>query len=237
MAADADSDAGLSVPGDSKLGNSAGDQLNPNYATAHHWFGIGPLMRSGRFDDPIAECKRAVELDPLSLMNNADLGVTYRYARRYDEAIEQLRKTLEMDPGFYYAHAGLGRALESKGALDAAIQEYQNARTLNDDPELLALLGHAYASSGNKTEALKILDQMKELSKQRYVSAYSFALVYLGLGDNEEALRWLDKSYQDRDGSDIALIKINPFFDPLRGDPHFEALVAKVFAPKNGSSP
>jgi tetratricopeptide (TPR) repeat protein len=79
-------------------------------------------MRSGRFDDPIAECKRAVELDPLSLMNNADLGVTYRYARRYDEAIEQLRKTLEMDPGFYYAHAGLGRALESKGALDAAIQ-------------------------------------------------------------------------------------------------------------------
>jgi TolB-like protein/Tfp pilus assembly protein PilF len=212
-------------------------ELNPNYATAHHWFGIGPLMRSGRFDDAIAECKRAVELDPLSLINNADLGHTYRSARRYDEAIEQLRKTLEMDPGFYYAHSALGRALESKGALDAAIQEYQKARTLNDDPGLLSLLGHAYASSGNKTEALKLLDQMKELSKQRYVSAYSFALVYLGLGDKEEALRWLDKSYQDREGSDIALIKINPFFDPLRGDPRFEELVTKVFAREHASSP
>jgi TolB-like protein/Tfp pilus assembly protein PilF len=212
-------------------------ELNPNYATAHHWFGIGPLMRSGRFDDAIAECKRAVELDPLSLINNADLGHTYRSARRYDEAIEQLRKTLEMDPGFYYAHSALGRALESKGDLDAAIQEYQKARTLNDDPGLLALLGHAYASSGNKTEALKILDQLKELSKQRYVSAYSFALVYLGLGDKEEALRSLEKSYQDREGSDIALIRINPFFDALRGDPRFEELVTKVFAREHGPSP
>jgi tetratricopeptide (TPR) repeat protein len=211
--------------------------LNPNYATAHHWFGIGPLMRSGRFDDAIAECKRAVELDPLSLINNADLGHTYRSARRYDEAIEQLRKTLEMDPGFYYAHSALGRAIESKGDLDAAIQEYQKARTLNDDPGLLALLGHAYASSGNKTEALKILDQLKELSKQRYVSAYSFALVYLGLGDKEEALRSLEKSYQDREGSDIALIRINPFFDTLRGDPRFEELVTKVFAREHGPSP
>ncbi len=114
-------------------------ELNPNYATAHHWFGIGPLMRSGRFDEAIAECKRAVELDPLSLINNADLGNTYSRAGRYDEAIEQLRKTLEMDPGFYYAHGALGRALESKGALEAAIEEYQKARALNDDPGVLAL--------------------------------------------------------------------------------------------------
>ncbi len=212
-------------------------ELNPNYATAHHWFGIGPLMRSGRFDEAIAKCKRAVELDPLSLINNADLGNTYSRAGRYDEAIEQLRKTLEMDPGFYYAHGALGRALESKGALEAAIEEYQKARALNDDPGVLAELGHAYASSGKKTEALKILDQLKELSKQRYVSAYSFALVYLGLGDKEEALRWLEKSYQDREGSDIALIKINLFFDALRGDPRFEALVAKVFAREHASSP
>jgi tetratricopeptide (TPR) repeat protein len=131
---------------------------------------------------------------------------------------------------------GLGRALESKGALDAAIQEYQQARALNDDPSILAALGHAYASSGNETEALKILDQLKELSKQRYVSAYDFARVYLGLGDKEEALRWLQKSYQDREGGNIALIKVDRFLDPLRGDPRFEALVAKVFAAKNGSS-
>ena len=102
---------------------------------------------------------------------------------------------------------------------------------------MLALLGHAYAFSGNKTEAVKILDQLKELSKQRYVSAYSFAIVYLGLGDKEEALHWLEKSYQDRAGTDIGSIKVDPFLDPLRGDPRFEELVTKVFAPKNGSSP
>ena len=212
-------------------------ELNPNYAMAHHWFGNGPLMRSGRFDDAITECKRAVELDPLSLINNTDLGNTYSSARRYDEAIEQLRKTLEIDPGFYDAHYSLGQALELKGDIVGAMAEYQKARALNDDPQVLALLGHAYASSGYKTEAVKILEQLKELSKQRYVSAYSLAIVYLGLGDKEEALRWLEKSYQDREGSDIALIKINLFFDALRGDPRFEALVAKVFAREHASSP
>lgn len=203
-------------------------ELNPNYATAHHWYGSGPLVAIGRFEEAIAEGKRAVELDPLSLEINSDLGFTYHMVRRYDDAIEQLRKTLEMDPSFYYAHWNLGWTLEAKGALDAAIEEYHKARALNDDPWVLALLGHAYASSGNKTEAVKILEQLKELSKQRYVSAYSFAVVYLGLGDKEETLRWLQKSYQDRAGFDIAAIKVDPFLDPLRGDPHFEALVEKI---------
>jgi TolB-like protein/Tfp pilus assembly protein PilF len=211
-------------------------ELNPNYATAHHWFGI-VLMRSGRFDDAIAECKRAVEFDPLSLIINNDLGNAYYYARRYDEAIGQLRKTLEMDPSFYFSYLTLGQALEMKGARDAAIAEYQKARALNDDPSVLGLLAHAYAFSDDKIEAGKILDQLKQLSKQRYVTGYSFAIVYLGLGDKEEALRWLQKSYQNRAGYDIVSIKVDPFLDPLRGNPHFENLVAKVFAPKNQSSP
>src|SRR5437773_12262682 len=163
--------------------------------------------------------------------------MNYYYPRHYDEAITQLRKTLEMDPGYYYAHVDLGQVLAAKRAFGEAISEYQKARALNDDPFVLALLGHAYASSGNKAEGLKILDQLKELSKQRYVAAYNFAIVYLGLGDKEEALRWLQKSYQDRAGYDIATIKVDPFLDPLRGDPRFEELVAKVLAPKNGSSP
>jgi len=203
-------------------------ELNPNYAMAHHWLGNGPLAQSGRFDEAIAEGKRAVELDPLSVVINTDLGDNYYFARRYDDAIEQLRKTLEMDPGFYYARYTLGQALEAKGDVAAAIEEYQKARALNDDPFVLALLGHAYAASGNKTEALKILDQLKDLSKQRYVSAYSFALVYLGLDDKEEALHWLQKSYQDRAGFDIAAIKVDPFLDPLRGDPRFEQIVASL---------
>jgi TolB-like protein/Tfp pilus assembly protein PilF len=203
-------------------------ELNPNYAIAHQQYGNITLSALGRFDDAIAEGKRAVELDPLSLVINTDLGVDYFYARRYDEAIAQLRKTLEMDPVYYFAYLNLGQALEMKGARDSAIAEYQKARSLNDDPSVLGLLAHIYAVSGNKTEALKILDQLKELSKQRYVAAYSFALLYLGLGDKEEALRWLEQSYQDRAGSDIGYIRVDPLLDPLRGDPRFEALAEKI---------
>ena len=203
-------------------------ELNPNYATGHQQYGNVTLAAVGRFDDAIAEGKRAVELDPLSLVINADLGMTYYFARRYDEAIEQQRKTLEMDPGFYFARFGLGEALAAKGAFDKAIVEYQKARALNDDPYVLALIGNAYARSGNRTEALKILDQLKELSAQRYVNAYSFALVHLGLGDKVEALRWLEQSYQDRAGSDVGWIRVDSLVDPLRGDPRFEALAEKI---------
>src|SRR5881275_1399331 len=203
-------------------------ELNPNYAIAHQQYGNITLSALGRFDDAIAEGKRAVELDPLSLVINTDLGSNYCYARRYDEAIAQLRKTLEMDPGFYIAHLVLGQVLDAKGARDAAIAEYQKARALNDDPSVLGVLARAYGLSGNKLEAEKILDQLKELSKQRYVAAYSFALVYLGLGDKEQALRWLEQSYQDRAGSDIGYIRVDPLVDPLRGDPRFEALAEKI---------
>jgi len=203
-------------------------ELNPNYATAHQQYGNIGLIDLGRFDDAIAEGNRAAELDPLSLVINADVGANYYYARRYDEAIAQLRKTLEMDPGYYYAYITLGEALEMKGAGDTAIAEYQKARALNDDPSVLGLLAHAYAASGTKTEALKILDQLKALSKQRYVAAYSFTLVYLGLGDKEEALHWLEQSYQDRAGGDIEGIRVDPFLDSLRGDPRFDALAEKV---------
>jgi TolB-like protein/Flp pilus assembly protein TadD len=140
-------------------------ELNPNYATAHQWYGIVYFAAQGRFDEAISEVKRALELDPLSLIINSDLGRTYYFARRYDEAVEQLHKTLEMDSNFYFAHRHLGCVLEVKGDFPAAIKEYQKARELNDDPRVLALLGHVFAVSGNKTEAIKILDQMKALSQ------------------------------------------------------------------------
>jgi TolB-like protein/Tfp pilus assembly protein PilF len=203
-------------------------ELNPNYATGHQQYGNNILSALGRFNDAIAEGKRAVELDPLSLVINADLGMNYYYARRYDEAVAQLRKTLEMDAGYYYAHVNLGQVLAAKGALDEAILEYQKARALNDDPFVLGLLGNAYARSGNKTEALKILEQVKEVSRHRYVSTYSFAIVYLALGDNEEALRWLERCYQDRAGADIGWIRVDSMLDLLRDDPRFEALAEKI---------
>jgi TolB-like protein/Flp pilus assembly protein TadD len=203
-------------------------ELNPNYATGHQQYGNNTLSALGRFDEAIAEGKRAVELDPLSLVINADLGMNYYYARRYDEAIAQLRKTLEMDPNYYYAHVNLGQVLAGKRAFNEAIVEYQKARALNDDPFILGLLGHAYASSGNKTETLKVLDQLKEMSGRRYVSMYSFAIVYLALGDKEGALRCVERCYQDRAGADIGWIRVDALLDPLHGDPRFEALAEKI---------
>src|SRR4029077_17871821 len=113
-------------------------------------------------------------------------------------------------------------------ARDAAIAEYQKARALNDDPLVLGLLTHAYGLSGNKMEAEKILDQLKALSKARYVSAYSFALAYLGLGNKEQALRWLEQSYQDSAGAYVGWIRVDPLLDPLHGDRRFEALAEKI---------
>ena len=208
-------------------------ELNPNYATAHQWYAETGLVPLGQFEKAIAEVKHALELDPLSIVINADVGTILTNARRYDQAIEQLRKTVEMDPGFYYAHWTLGNALELKGLNEEAIAEYKEAIALNDDPLPRALLGHLYAKIGRKNEALAILEQLRELresSKQRYVSPYNLALVHIGLGQKDEAIQLLEETYEDRDGYDIAFIKVEPLLDPLRGNPRFEALVQKVFA-------
>src|SRR5881409_1557175 len=207
--------------------------LDPNYATAHHWYGGGgPLLALGQFDRAIKEGKRAVELDPLSLINNADLGWLYFNARRYNEAEAQARKTLEMDSHFYLAHYYLGEALQFKGQLTEAIAEYKKAAELDDDPFVLGLLAQAYAKLGQRDEALKMLGQLQELATRRYVTSYSFALVHIALGEKDKAIDWLERAYRDRAGPDIALIKVDPFLDPLRGHPRFEALVQKIFGPK-----
>jgi len=207
-------------------------ELNPNYATAHHWYGESVLTPLGQFEDGVAELKRALQLDPLSVIINADVGTVLTSARRYDEAIEQLRKTLEMDPSFYYAHYNLGEALEMKGLTEDAVAEYQKATALNDDPVPQALLGHLYAKLGRKDEARRILQRLRDSPKERYVTPYLFAMIHLGLGEKDRAIDFLEKTYEDRDGYSIAFIKVDPFLDPLHGDPRFEALVQKVFAAK-----
>src|SRR6266702_2021808 len=200
--------------------------LDPNYATAHHWYGGGgPLLALGQFDRAIKEGKRAVELDPLSLINNSDLSWTYFNARRYNEAEAQARKTLEMDSHFYLAHYYLGEVLQLKGQLTEAIAEYKKAAELDDDPFVLGLLAQAYAKLGQRDEVLKMLGQLQELATRRYVTSYSFALVHIALGEKDKAIDWLERAYRDRAGPDIALIKVDPFLDPLRGHARFEALV------------
>jgi TolB-like protein/Tfp pilus assembly protein PilF len=208
--------------------------LNPNYATAHQWYGRAPLAALGRFDEAIAEGKRAIELDPLSPIINTDLGYTMINARRYGEAIAQLRTTLGIDPTFYYAHDTLGRALELKGDLAAAIAEYTKAQQLTDNNlGSRVLLAAAKAQSGDKEAAVQMLAELEELSQNRNVRAFWRTLLYLSLGNRDEAIRWLEQSVAGHEDTDVNFIKVDPMLDPLRGDPRFEALVQKVVGPKH----
>ncbi len=201
--------------------------LNPNYATAHHQFGNLNLSMVGEFDRAIAEGKRALELDPLSLIINADLGQDFMLARRYDEAIDQLRKTLALDPRFYYARWTLGEALQMKGQLREAMAEYEMAAEITDDPHIMGMLAQGYAKIGQRDKALNLLSQLEQLSTHRHVGLFTFALAHLAVGDNEKAIDNLEQAYREHDPN-IVDIKVEPLFDPLRGHPRFERLVAKV---------
>jgi TolB-like protein/Tfp pilus assembly protein PilF len=204
-------------------------ELNPNYATAHHWFGNSLLVTLARFDEAIKEGQRAVELDPLSLIINADLGSTLMIARRYDDAIAQLRKTLVLDGNFAYAHWNLGEALYLKGDVTGAIAEYEKAAALDDDPEILALLGRAYAETGKKEQALGLLEKLKALGGQHYIRNYVYTIIYAGLGDKAAAIDYLEKARDGGETPDTTWLKVDPLFDPLRNEPRFQQLVAKMF--------
>ena len=207
-------------------------QLNPNNATAHHWIAL-PLMTMGQFDRGVAEAKRAIELDPLSLIINADLCWIYFNGRRFDEAEAQARKTLEMDPRFYVAHFYLGEALQFQGKLTEGMAEFQKSVELNNDPYSFAMLGQAYARQGKTDEARKVLARLREQAKSQYISPYALAVVLTALGDKAHAIDELERGY-DEGGFYISLIKIDPLFDDLRGDPRFEKIVASL-APQNTS--
>jgi TolB-like protein/Flp pilus assembly protein TadD len=207
--------------------------LNPNYATAHQWYGVQPLTALGRFDEAVAEEKRAIELDPLSPPANADLGWTLMQAGRYDDAITQLQKTLEIDPTFYPAHYNLGVALQLKGDLQGAVAEYTKGQELSDDVENPVMLATAKAQSGDESAAVKMLADLEKLSKNHYTGgAYWRALLYLSLRNHDQAIHCLEQSVDERAGSDIVFIKVFHFLDPLRSDPRFERLVQRVVGPK-----
>jgi serine/threonine-protein kinase len=204
-------------------------ELNPNYATAHHWFGNSLLVTLGRFDEAIKEGRRGIELDPLSLIINADLGSTLMIARRYDEAIAQLRKTLALDGNFAYARWNLGEALYLKGDLAGAIAEYEKAAALDDDPEILALLGRAYADAGKRDKALELLEKLKTLGRDHYIRNYVFTIIYAGLGDKTTAIDYLEKARDGGETPDTTWLKVDPLFDSLRDEPRFQQLVTKMF--------
>ncbi len=203
-------------------------QLNPNDATARQWFANDTLANVGQTEREIAELKHAVELDPLSLVINSNLGVAYIHAGRLDDAIAQLRKTVELDGTFYYSRYNLAQALELKGLIPEATAEYQKTMSMTEDPVPLGMLGRLYGLHGQKDEALRILQKLRQNREQRYTAAYALALIYVGLGDRNEALNWLEQGYREHDGFNIGPIRVDPLLAPLHGDPRFEALAEKI---------
>jgi serine/threonine-protein kinase len=205
-------------------------ELDPNYATAHHWYAIC-LWTAGRSEQAIASLKQAQELDPLSLIINTDIGLQLHFARRYDEAIEQGQKALEMDSNFAAGHRPLGMAYEQKGMYAEAIAEFQKALDVSrGNPFALGALGHAYAVSGNREKARQVLSDLLALSKRRYVPPFSTAVIYTGLGDKERALEWLEKAFDDR-SLEMIFLKVDPRFDRLHSDPRFANLLRRMGLP------
>jgi eukaryotic-like serine/threonine-protein kinase len=202
-------------------------EIDPNYALGRTFL-AWHLAAMGRFDEGIEEDKRALELDPLSPAANADLGWDLYFARRYDEAILQLRKAIDLEPNYWLSHVLLGRCYEQKGQLQAAVEQFEKARQIeNSIPEVLAALGHGYALSGRKADAFKIISDLQERSKREFVPSYSIATVYLGLGMKEEALQSIQKSYDE--GSFYMIhLKVEPLLDSVRGDPRFIDIVKRV---------
>jgi len=203
-------------------------ELNSDYATAHQWYAIHYLTATGQLEEALREMKKALELEPTSLVMNSFLGATLYYMGRYDEAIDQCRKTLEMDPNFAVAHWHLGLAYEQKQMFDAAIAEFQKSVSLSGgSPLMIAALGHAYAGSQKKQEAIKMVRQLDELAKRRYVSSYEVAAIYVALGDNERAFQLLEKAYKEH-SFHLVYLNVWPQFKSIRPDPRFQDLVRRI---------
>jgi TolB-like protein/DNA-binding winged helix-turn-helix (wHTH) protein/Flp pilus assembly protein TadD len=204
--------------------------LNPSYATAHHWY-AWHLIVLGRNDEGIAELKKAESLDPVSLIISADLADALCIAHRYGESMQQSQKTIGMDPQFAVAHYQLGQALEQKQRHDEAIAEFRRAIELaGGNTTFESNLANAYAASGRKEEALKILKHLEGGQSQDTSTAASIALILVGLGDNDRAMIWLTKAYQARFNPSILM---RPVFDPLRSDPRFRDLLHGIGLPSH----
>lgn len=204
--------------------------LNPNSTRAHARY-ADFLNAMGHPDDAIAERDRNRQIDPLSLGAIDGLGWEQYWAGRYDEAIENSRTVLAVDPNDYGAHLFFGLSLEQKGQFSDAVTELQKSVDLSNDNKWIAFVAHAKALSGDKAGARKIVADLEALSRRTYVSPWLFAIIYAGLGDNEQAFLWLEKCYQGRE-HDLVFSRVWPMFDSLRSDPRYEDLLRRVGLPK-----
>jgi tetratricopeptide (TPR) repeat protein len=201
--------------------------LNPNYAMAHMWYALHLVARR-RFEKALQEARRAQELDPLSLTMGALRGITLGVAGQCDAAIDLLSKTLEMDPDFALANLVLAWACSWKGMLDEAIAAYKKALSLmGDSPMVIGHLGGIYALSGQRAEALKMLDRLNELSKQRYVSAYNRFHIYLFTGNTDKAFDCLDEACTERVAF-LSMVASDPVLANIYTHPRFLAVLKRM---------
>ena len=205
-------------------------ELKPNYATAHHWLGTD-LSNVKRFDESLAELRRAEELDPLSSIIGTNLGDMLVFARRYDEAIAQYKRTLVRDPNFAYAHVALSRAYGAKGMYSEAIAETRRYLELNNDFVAEGSLGLWLAKSGKRDEAVRLLGNLKQESTLKYIQNYDLALIYIGLGDKEEALNYLEKHMLAR-AETANTYAVAPELDGLRSEPRFKEMLKRMNLPE-----
>jgi TolB-like protein/DNA-binding winged helix-turn-helix (wHTH) protein/Tfp pilus assembly protein PilF len=201
--------------------------LDPNYATAHHWYGEF-LAYMGRSAEAIREIKRAQELDPLSLIIATDVAKVYALSRRYEEAIVQFKRALEMDPQFAEAHAVLGLTYTFTGQHDAAIAELRAIKNIENHQAFLAWLGYACGLAGKHDEAEAVYRRLTELSQQTYVSPLWMVLIHIGRNDPDEAFKWYERVFAERASGGAVVLKANPVLDPLRSDPRFRDLLVRA---------
>jgi TolB-like protein/Flp pilus assembly protein TadD len=210
--------------------------LNPGYATAHQWYSAF-LDVMGRHEEAIKEARRAQELDPVSPIISLHAAQTLYFARRYQEARRALERTLELSPDFYLPRFYLGLVYLQGRQFEKSIAELKAAATLSrGDDETMATLGYAYAASGRRRDSQQILNELKEQSRRRYVSASFIALVCVGLGENGEAFEWLEEAYKQRDSA-LPSIRMDPMFDPVRSDPRFDDLLRRMSVRREDLSP
>jgi adenylate cyclase len=202
-------------------------ELNPNLAFAYE-LQAWTVNGLGRFDEAIARTKKAVELDPLNPFFQMSLSFYLYWARQYDDAIAQARKTLEMDPNAAINHVLLGLSFLKKGDTVGAIAEFQKTKAPNPGAWYQGYLGYAYALSGDRAKAEQALRELEELANRQYVSPTAFATIYLGLGEKEKCLDWLEKAYEQQDSA-CWYLKIDQIYDGVRNEPRFQSLVRKIF--------
>ena len=203
-------------------------ELNPNYATAHHWYAIDYLGMVGRFDEARAELEVARQLDPLSPIILECFGYLSTLARKFDQAIADFERVLSFDPSYYRGYTSMGRAYTLMGRYHQAIEAIEKGRALAGDlPSILGVLGQTHALAGETEAAYRVLVELDRLAEHRFVPAVSYAVIHLGLGDHQSALARLENGADRREAA-LAAILVHPLYDPLRAEPRFQELLVRI---------